>query len=332
MTGSARSATWPLYKRLLQRSSAPILCGPWHGEIGFESLYWVPFLKKLGIPRERLIPITRGGAHLWYPADRHVEIFTLREPKDLRIQAILRHQQTGMLKQQGWTAFDRAIVQDAAKALGLTRYHVLHPSWMYRTLEAFWEQRRGLTWLADRVDISPFPALEADGLKLPERFVAARFYARATFMLSEATQTVATETIKQVAQHQPVILLNSPVHADEHVDFALPAIPNVYKASDLIKMTPENNLMAQSAILSKAQGFVGTYGGLAQLALMFGKPTVSLYADWKGTAIAHKHYADAIATQFGVTCSVLRFTDIPLLHAVLPRIQIAAGPSSNATS
>ena len=44
----------------------PVVVGPWLMEIGFELLYWIPYLRaqlrRLGIPKERVIAISRGGA------------------------------------------------------------------------------------------------------------------------------------------------------------------------------------------------------------------------------------------------------------------------------
>lgn len=295
-------------------------------------MYWVPFIKKLGIDPERLIVLTRGGAHLWYPAKRHVELFSLRPPKDIRVENILTFQRTGMMKQQRWTAFDRQVVKDAAATLGLKKYLTLHPQWMYQTLAPFWESERGLFWLLRNVDIQNLPTVELQGgPTLPDAFVAVRFYSRATFPHGEVAHTVALETVKLLASQQPVILLNAGFHADDHVDFEMPKIEHVYKMTDLYKTTPENNLSIQSALIAKAQAFVGTYGGLAQLALLYKKPTVSFYQDWQGTCLAHKHLMDTIALQMGVTAQVFRVTDVPILHAAVPKLVIHAGPPSSSS-
>jgi hypothetical protein len=323
---------WPLYKRRLQQSKLPVLCGPWKGELGFEALYWVPFLRRLGISSDRLIPITRGGAHLWYPADRHVELFDLRTPKAVRVDNLLTHQRTAMLKQQAWTDFDRHVIKDAAAKLGLKQYLTLHPHWMYAQLTPFWEGRMSLGDLERQVKIESLPMVEANGATLPEHFVAVRFYARTTFPHADATQTVAVETIKKLAAHQTVVLLHSSLCLDDHFDFEIPKIPNVVTMSDLFKVTPQNNLMVQSALLCKAQGFVGTYGGLAQLAMLYKKPTISFYTDWQGTAVAHRQLMEAIALQMGVCCQVVRLTEIPLLHAVLPHLSITMGQRSSAAT
>ncbi len=48
----------------------PIVVGPWCGEVGFELLYWIPFVRWLvdraRIEGRRLVVVTRGGADVWY--------------------------------------------------------------------------------------------------------------------------------------------------------------------------------------------------------------------------------------------------------------------------
>ena len=50
----------------LTKSDAPIVIGPWVGEVGYELLYWIPFLnwalKEFGLTGRRLIVVSRGGA------------------------------------------------------------------------------------------------------------------------------------------------------------------------------------------------------------------------------------------------------------------------------
>ena len=49
----------------LARGREPIIAGPWLAEVGYEVLYWIPFLRWFcdahGVPRERLIVLSRGG-------------------------------------------------------------------------------------------------------------------------------------------------------------------------------------------------------------------------------------------------------------------------------
>jgi hypothetical protein len=315
---------WQLYKQRLKHSNLPILAGPFRGEVGFEALYWIPFLRRLlksaQIDPERLIPITRGGAGAWYGAHPGVELYDLRDPKDIRVENRIQHAKYAQLKQTHWTDFDHAVIKDAAKRLSLKKHLTVHPGWMFAVLGPYFASAMGLAELEENAFFEPMtvPALP-DGITLPEKFVSVRFYIRHTFPPHPQLITFAQESIKQIASQTPVVLLNSGVHADEHSDIKVKAHPNVMALSDL-GVTPQNNLAVQSAVIARALGFVGTYGGLAQLALRLGKPSVSYYHEWSGTAIAHKHLADAIALRSGIPCQVHRVGELPLLQNVMPSI------------
>src|SRR5262245_4970828 len=49
----------------LADGSAPIVAGPWLAEVGYEVLYWIPFLRwfqdAFAVRQERLIVLSRGG-------------------------------------------------------------------------------------------------------------------------------------------------------------------------------------------------------------------------------------------------------------------------------
>lgn len=329
--------SWAAYRRILQHSKLPILVGPWRGEVGFEILYWIPFVKRLAkelnIDPERLIPVTRGGADALYGMATGIELYDLRTPQEVRVENRVEHAKYQMLKQTHWTAFDRAVINDAAKARGLSYYLTLHPHWLFSQVGPFFEGGISLKQLEARALFEPLtvPTLP-DGVMLPDRFVAVRFYFRYTFPYHPSLIAFAQESIKQIASHTPVVLLNSDVHSDEHIDISMkPLPPNVYRLTDLCKVTPQNNLAVQAAVMGRALGFVGTYGGLAQLALRLGKPSVSYYHEWGGTSMAHKHLADAIALQCGLPCLVFKVGELPLMHAVSPKVAIdipAAGASS----
>jgi len=68
-----------------------VFAGPWAGEIGYELLYWIPFLRWLvrSIPGlgERLTVCSRGGVESWYAdlTPRYVELFDLVSAYEDRI-------------------------------------------------------------------------------------------------------------------------------------------------------------------------------------------------------------------------------------------------------
>src|SRR5262245_26039445 len=69
-------------RRELQHAASgddPIVVGPWLSEVGYEVLYWVPFVRWFAdhyrIAPERLVVVSRGGVGGWYGdvATRYVE-------------------------------------------------------------------------------------------------------------------------------------------------------------------------------------------------------------------------------------------------------------------
>lgn len=321
-----RRYLWPLYRERLRHSKLPILVGPWHGELGFEALYWLPWLAQmrheLGIDPARIIPIARGGTAQLYEAPQGLELYAMRSPQDVRIEHRLQFAKRAMLKQMHWTPFDRQIVQDAAQTLGLKHYLTLHPSWMYQRLAPFWDGQQGIQWLQPQLRYASWePPPLPGGLTLPENFVAVRFYVRPTFPDSQETREISLEAIKQLATAQPVVLLSPGLHTDDHWDL-LPQkpIPNVFRLKDLCPMLPETNLIVQAAVLARASGFIGTYGGLSQLALRFGKPVIGMYTEWGGTAWPHRHLSEVLAAHMGVTFQVQRLKDLPLIQNALPKV------------
>jgi hypothetical protein len=74
---------WDVH-RDLERSAVggdPVIAGPWCSEVGYEILYWIPFLRWVmaayKISPDRVIAVSRGGTSSWYAgiATRYVEAF-----------------------------------------------------------------------------------------------------------------------------------------------------------------------------------------------------------------------------------------------------------------
>ena len=299
-------------------------------------MYWLPWLAavraQLKIAPERLLPITRGGAGAWYQTPTAIELYAMREPKEVRIENRRQTLATAMQKQMTMTEWDRAVLRDAAETMGLSRYLTLHPAWMYQACAPFWNGQRGLEWLLQRCQFQqPMPAPELpQGVTLPANVVALGFYQRATFPPNEITAAVARTTMEQLAKVHDVVLLSSGSHLDDHVSYAPKKRPsNVVTLKELYPiLNPHDNLTVQSAVIAQAIGFVGTYGGLSQLALRLGKPSVSFYLDWGGTAYPHKHLADFLSLATGTPYLVHRVVDVPLAREVLPAIQLTRGPEN----
>ena len=117
----------------------PIVVGPWLAEVGYEVLYWIPFLRRFqdafGIPRERLIVISRGGLDALYRpmAGTYVDLFDLMTPQELAARNAERQQaeERGGQKQSAAGAFDAQLVAAARKRAGAGDGPLLHPSLLF---------------------------------------------------------------------------------------------------------------------------------------------------------------------------------------------------------
>jgi hypothetical protein len=279
----------------LNADRAPILCGPWRSEVGFEVSYWEPFLRFLSTKvadfDKRAAIITRGGLAPLYAhcASQGYDLYALRSVEDVRRENLYdaKFRQDGKtIKQLVQTEWDADVLADAADALSLgSVYHSVHPAWCYWALAPYWEDAAGMAYLSTLTTYQTLPkiGLQSD---LPPQYVAMKWYGRATFPYPHAeVAEFVKHTVAVVAQQCPVVLLNAGSQHDDHVD--IPVVgTNVHLLPDV---KPEDNLKVQAAVIGQAKAFIGTYGGVAQLALRLGIPSVSFYSEWHGTS--HQHYS-----------------------------------------
>ena len=285
----------------------PILCGGWRSELGFEILYWVPFLNAFrlsyNIPKERLIAIGRGGSAVWYDMAGQADLYERMPLEEARALSILASQQTGSMKQQRREPWEQAVCDLTANGLGLKTYHAISPSWMYGLLAPFWEGKTSQRWLNDRLAHAvtmPKPPISAElQAKLPKDFIAMRWYARPTWPYKEDLVLWMRGYTERLAQRHPVVLIDS-FHADDHADVNLGTIENVTRLSDLTTMTPMNNLAVQSAVIARAKAYIGTYGGMSQGAMRWGVPTLALYQEFGQTAPEHLSLTQHLSLRTGV--------------------------------
>lgn len=328
LSARQRSLVVRAYLRHIARSGKPIVFGPWRSELGFEVLYWLPFLRwactTYGIAPERCIALSRGGMGALYPAAKSVDLFSLRTVDEVRIENQVDYERRKLLKQMDVTAWDRTVAREAAiNAIGATpepRFHLLHPSWMYWLFEPVWEEHASLRHVARHAEFSalPVPPLP-EGLILPDKFVAVRFYERHTFPLHEQVQSLVRDMVRGLASKHPVVLLNTPLFVDDHTDLPIDG-PDIHV---LPTVAPEQNLVIQAAVLARCQAFVGTYGGVAQWALQYRKPSLSFYTHFGGTAQAHRALNQVLAAQTNTPFEVADLRATKLWEAVLgPAVEV----------
>ncbi len=260
-----------------KRTGRPLLAGPWTGEIGFELLYWIPFLRKLKsrIPELPMSVISRGGVAAWYDgiATGYEDIFAVVDPAEFRA-----HTDGETRKQRSVGPFDRRLLRDASPALGRVRPVFVHPALMSTLLYPYWKDALPLRRLFEYVEparLSAMPELDVT-LDLPHDYVAVRFYFSQSFPDNPLNRALVTDVVRSLSSRLPVVLLTTPFAVDDHID-APPDAASVRSIAQFL--TPENNLAVQTAVIKGARAFVGTYGGFSYLAPLYGVPSVTFYSE-----------------------------------------------------
>lgn len=262
----------------MARSPHPILVGPWTGEIGFELLYWIPFVRwvcrKYSLDPSRLIVMSRGGTATWYRplADRYVDVFDFMSPDEFRAAL------AAGLKQRAVRELDTSLARRVRSHFGLRRFHLLHPSMMYALLFPFWKHQLGFRRVEEYTAyerlgaVDDHPALK----RLPERYVAVRFYFSNCFPDTPENRRLVADTLAGLTAQTDVVLLNPGFQVDDHHDYAKPIAERIHSLEDA--MVPARNLALQTAVIARSSGYVGTYGGFAYLAPFHGVNAVAFYS------------------------------------------------------
>jgi hypothetical protein len=292
-TPEQRLAAVRAFAETLAKDSAPIVLGPFRSELGFEASYWQPMLAWFAASvkgfAERAVIVTRGGLAPLYAsvASRGVDLYALRTVTEVRRENLYDQKRSGLLKQMQPTDWDTRVIEDAARALNLGPvYHTLHPAWMYWGLEPYWNDVQGLRYLQKLTNYAPMatPQTYPGSEQLPASYCAVKFYNRATLPYPDAeVEAFVAKTVATIAAQIPVVLLTSSSEYDDHSDLPIEG-PNILRLGD---SPADQNLLLQASVLAHAKAFVGTYGGMAQLALRLGVPSVSVWKEFGGTAHAH---------------------------------------------
>lgn len=280
-------AEWQIERELARVAGGrqPIIAGPWLSEVGFEVLYWVPFLRwftdRYRVDRERVVALSRGGTADWYAdvAGRYVEIFDHVDPATFarRNEERREREESGGQKQKTRGAFDEELIDIARRQIGRSDVTVCHPALMYRLFNQFWFGNRALDLVSSRTRYVPVSVPRRGDLGLPAAYIAAKFYTGAALPDTEASRHALREIVRTMAARIPVVMLDTGMRTDEHEDYLFRDIPNVLSLGG--RLEARNNLGVQTAVIAGAQAFVGTCGSLAWLAPMLGVDTVAVYAE-----------------------------------------------------
>ena len=308
---------------LLGGSDRPIVVGPWCGEVGFELLYWIPFVhwlvERARIEGQRLLVITRGGAGVWYRdlTDRSVEIFDLVDADAFRNHA-------ESWKQHHISRFDRQMLAGAMAAAGVRRVQLLHPQVMYRLFTGYWKEEAVLEPISAFLRYGRLPAPPSHPVlnTLPAEYAAVKFYFSQSFPETAANRAFVQRTIASIAEQLPVVLLSAGTQLDDHRDALVAAGARVQTISTSVR----DNLAAQSAVVARARGFIGTYGGFSYLAPLYGVDSVSFFSAREKLVPFHLDHAQR--TFGGLAAGRFLACDVADAHLVAMNFERTPAPQA----
>ncbi len=289
--------------RAMAGTGHPVVVGPWLGEVGFELLYWVPFLtwakREAGFGDDQMIVVSRGGTAEWYRqlTSRYYDVFEFLEPREYRQLNRARVTEIGEQKQRAVTGLERELVQRLCMRTGIQEPELLHPSTMYRLYAPYWWTHQPISWVERHAVFDRLTAPPPTGLDLPSRYTAVKFYFNDSFPATRENRAFATRIVRQLAGEGPVVSLATGLRVDEH--YGWEEEERVAERGIRQGLMPARNLALQSAIVAGAEAWVGTYGGFAYLAPFHGVAAHAYYSNPAGFSRRHLELAQHVVARFG---------------------------------
>src|SRR5262245_44098029 len=279
----------------MAKRGVPIVAGPWLGEVGFELLYWIPFLRwcaeQLKVDPGWFIVMSRGGTDAWYRpfAARYAEVFDQVSAEMFREQHDARLRDLGEQKQTRVSEFDQDLVAAAMRHAHVGEWSLLHPSFMYEVLNPYWWGHQPDRWVHDHVRYARLDApSRTTVLDLPVHYVAVKFYFNECFPATTQNRAFVRDALRLLAASGPVVALSTGLNIDDHAgdrvdEHGVRHLPEGIEAA--------RNLHIQSAIVARADAFVGTYGGFSSMAAFHGVKSLAFYSHPDGFSQKHLHMA-----------------------------------------
>lgn len=266
-----------------------IVAGPWLGEVGFELLYWAPFLRwfthRFEVAPERMLIVSRGGTASWYLpfATGYREIFDYLAPEEFRRRHDERVAANGEQKQTKVLRFERELLRELTA--DVRHRTMLHPSTMYGLFNPFWWGHTDDTWVLRYTRFRRLHSRPPVGYEPPPMpYTAVKFYFNDCFPATDRNRAFVRATLKGLAAEGPVVSLVTGLNLDDHSGGEAHA-SGVRPFPSHVE--PRDNLALQTAIVAGASRFIGTYGGFSYLAPFMGVRSTGYYGDPDGFSKRH---------------------------------------------
>ncbi|MCF8479059.1 MAG: hypothetical protein K9H25_01380 [Rhodospirillum sp.] len=323
-----RESLYSLYRRLVDLGTAPtslepaptqfevragagdtLVVGPWTMEVGFELLYWIPFLRaklaESGPGTDRITAVGRGIAPSWYEgiADNTVDILDHWTPETFRDRVEAQVRNGGLRKPFGMGDLERDLLTDI---LGSPpedgTYELIAPPTLFARFRNVWGSRIAGPGVIEHLrfaSVTPPPP----PVGLPsEPFLTAKLYFSEAFPDTERNRAFLRDVLDGARSEMPVVLLGLPDRLDDHQSFRLDA-PGLIDGT--VFYGSKGNLEVQTAIVGASRGLISVYGGFTYLGGLLGKPGLALVDDASEVNPVHFAVEHAMLSALGAPGRIL---------------------------
>ena len=314
----------------------PVIVGPYFSDLGFELLYWIPFLawmrERFGGAGQTVVAVSRGRIGDWYAgvASQYVDVFDLVTTKQFRERYKQRAVELGSFKQGVESGFEQELVDAVAQRLGLRDPGVVHPSLLVHLCARVSRGRLPLAVVGERARyrILTRPSGRPPLPGLPSDYIAASFWFSTGFRDTPAHRAVVATLLREASRRAPVVLLDTKeIAAEERTACDGGTGITVFDTYPY----GEERIPTQARVIAGARAYLGTFGGRSWMAPFLGVAALSIYGEAAGHLRLHTAVAEqAFAHLAGAVDVVCRSDGIDpgTAAALLDRLLTSGRPAS----
>ncbi|MDX9702295.1 MAG: hypothetical protein RBU23_04520 [Candidatus Auribacterota bacterium] len=285
----------------LKKTEKFIFAGPYLSDVGYEILYWIPFLrwilKECEISPDRTIGVSRYGADAWYKdvCAGYCDILDVMSAEEFKDAQDMRMKKSGTIKQFEITEIESDILRKVAVMHDISDFDVVHPSIMYKLFTSVWNQTFPVDFILEHLDFEQIRHIPDITLNydLPEQFVAVRFDTTAYIPETRQTRYMIKSFVEKISKRIPVVVLNTGLEVDFHKDWS-----TFFRSDNIFFLQGavgcRENFLLQTVVMKRAKGFLGTHGGASYLGPFCGVPALTFYQNEIGNYSVHLDVSRAL--------------------------------------
>lgn len=308
-----------LYWKKLLGNADVVFLGPWLGEVGPELQYWIPYLIKIHdkgfFGNKNLIAISRGGVGLWYRkiTAEYVELFDYISSTDFKAIRSRAFDAYHSQKQIKRIPLEDELIEKIAQKLGLRNYAVVHPSFMWKYVVAWLQERVKLETFNEYFEFNMFSnedrnvVNQVDSLSLPKKYIVLNFYSNQLFPHTTQNQKFINELVKKLTVSFHLVWLSQSSRIDDHEKFNVNNNKKLIKIGETFQL--KENLALQTEVVRRSSLFIGTNGGFTILPGFLQVPCIAIYSNcpshYYSIHTQHERVTNWIYNKFGVQYSVV---------------------------